>query len=99
MEVEAIYESEDFLVDVEMDAHESQIEFNGAYFSDYYIVINKSTGIVEFKTPSVVEAISGAAMAQASLDTQPWKFYGKQVSLAETLDALTDSATPEGGTH
>lgn len=98
MEVEAIYESEDFLVDVEMDS-EFDIEFNGAYFKDYYIVINKSTGIVEFKTPSVVEAISGAAMAQSSLDTQPWKFYGKQVSLADSIDALTNTASEDGGVH
>lgn len=99
MEVEAIYESEDFLVDVEMDATDDVIEFNGAYFKDYYIVINKSTGIVEFKTPSVVEAISGAAMAQSSLDNKPWQFYGTRPSLAETLDKLTESADEEGGVH
>jgi hypothetical protein len=69
-----IYENDKFFVDVEMEATNPLIR-EGATYTDYYVVVNKEFGIIEFMTPSIVEAISGAAMAQATLEGEPWKFY------------------------
>lgn len=74
-----IFENDKFFVDVEMDSDLS-LERDGVIYEDYYVVVNKEFGIIEFKTPSLVEAISGAAMAKATLDGEPWKFYAKQAS-------------------
>ena len=71
-----LYENERFFVDVELDA-EDVIEREGATYDDYYIVVNKLSGIVEFKTASLLEAISGAAMNNATLESEPWKFYSR----------------------
>jgi hypothetical protein len=91
-ESEFIYENEGFFVDIEMDG--GPLLRDGAQYSDYYIVINKTYGIVEFKTPSLVEAISGAAMAQATLEGAPWKFYGLKADKA--LPHLLDDVPPTG---
>jgi hypothetical protein len=72
-----IYENENFFVDVEMESA-SPLKRDGARYPDFYVVVNKEFGIVEFQTPSIVEAISGAAMAQATLNGEPWKFYEKK---------------------
>jgi hypothetical protein len=72
-----IFENEDFFVDVEMEA-DAPLTRDGATYEDFYVVVNKKYGVVEYKTPSVVEAISGAAMAQATLNGEPWKFYEKK---------------------
>lgn len=86
-----IYENDKFFVDVEMEA-DTVIVRDGCTYTDYYVVVNKEFGIVEFKTPSIVEAISGAAMAQATLDGEPWKFYAKQASTQ-----LLNQLEPVGG--
>ena len=76
MDEDYMYENDGFFVDVELDA-DSPLERDGATYSDYYIVVNKSSGIVEFKTPAIIEAISGAAMADATMKGEPWRFYSK----------------------
>lgn len=74
-----IFENDKFFVDVELESELSgRIKRDGCVYTDYYVVVNKEFGIVEFKTPSLVEAISGAAMAQATLNGEPWKFYEKK---------------------
>lgn len=70
-----LYDNERYFVDVELDG--SEIERDGAIYTDYYIIVNKLTGVVEHKCASLIEAISGAAMADATLKSEPWKWVEK----------------------
>lgn len=84
MEDGYLYENTRYFVDVELEA-DDVIDRDGACYTDYYIVVSKLSGVVEFKTSSLVEAISGAAMADATLEGEPWKFYYTQAAANDMI--------------
>lgn len=50
------------------------VKFNGGRFTEYYEVTNKETHVVEFRSPSLPEAIIYAENASQMLTNRPWEW-------------------------
>jgi hypothetical protein len=65
---------------ISLDEH---ITVNGAQYASYYAVLNKSTNVIELKTPGLVEAIFFAENSDRMLENQPWMWARQAESIAE----------------
>lgn len=89
-----LYQNDNYTVDTfdasdspwtEEEANDDAIYENGRRYDEYYIVINRGTGIVEHKTPQLVDAIVYAYNTDHMLRNKPWTWVEaakeKQASL------------------
>lgn len=60
--------------DVEIFGPDS-LKVDDAYYTQWYEVTNKETGVVELKTVNLIEAISMAAASDVTLENKPWEWY------------------------
>ena len=59
------------------------VRSNGSDFEEGYSVINKVTGIVEFRVPQMAEAIAAAEQLDMAMETRPWEWARKKTEPAE----------------
>lgn len=84
---DGLFDTDDYMVDVELCERDEDGELllelantiyvDGIPYNDYYIVINKNTGVIEYKCPSLVDARTAAAGFQYAMEKQPWNMYEK----------------------
>ena len=64
------------------------IDVDGRIFDEYYIVFNRVTGIVEYKTPGIVDAIVYAHNTDHMLENKPWTWVEKATEQTDWVKAL-----------
>lgn len=57
---------------------EATLRVDDAFYTEWYEVVNKESGIVELKTINLIEGISTAAASDVTLENKPWEWYYTQ---------------------
>jgi len=71
------------------------LDVDGRIFDEYYEVINRGTGIVEYKTPGIVDAIVYAHNTDHMLKNKPWEWVDKAQTDAEDWSKTIKRVPPE----
>lgn len=91
MNDDIVHENKTFTVEIGAAAEANEaIEFGGALYWRYYIVVNKDSEVVEYKTPGIIDAIAYAENTMRALDAKPWEWIDKAAALSGKVVNVED---------
>lgn len=97
MTEKALHETENYVVlPGTVDDFEDAIFIEGVTYYDFYEVVNRDTGIIEFRSPAFPVAMNVAEQFNSMIATKSWEFFRPSEKDANEIERALAEDGSEG---